>query len=243
MATNNANKFSPERPVTPFSLAVENNDIPGYSAVNKFGYNSNISTSEEDIWAAGGTYSFISTAGTATVTSSNTGDDNDGIVTIQGLDSNYNEVSATAVIGGSATTQTFQRINRCFLSTAETGSTNSGNITVTVDSTTAAYIPAGYAQTLQAIYTVPAGKTGFIIDSIAGVSEKEKEALLSIRVKYFGSNVFRTVQFHTFQTNFNQIMYPAPIKVTEKSDIKLTAKFDGVTGMSGGFQLYLRENN
>lgn len=52
----------------PFYLAVQQGKVPGYSMVNKFGYNSAIgSTTFETIWETGNGYPYQSTAVTVDV--------------------------------------------------------------------------------------------------------------------------------------------------------------------------------
>ena len=166
----------------PFGLAVQRGSVTNFSGIQKFGRNPAVSTAEETIANQGGIYSYISTAGTAAVTSSNTGSDNNGTVLIEGLDANYDIVSETATIGGSATTQTFQRINRATLITANTGTSNVGNISITVDSTTAGYIPINYGQTLQSVYTIPAKHRAYLVQIDGGTDEKEKPIHMVIKV-------------------------------------------------------------
>ena len=87
----------------PFGFAVQRGNVPNFSAINKFGYNSAVGTSYETIWDGNNAYTYVSSAGTATVTSSDTSSDNDSVVEIQGLDANYNLQTVDATVGGSAT--------------------------------------------------------------------------------------------------------------------------------------------
>ena len=89
----------------PFGFAVQRGNVSNFTAINKFGYNSAVGTSYETIHDGNNLYTYISSAGTATVTSSDTSSDNNGTVEIQGLDANYNLQTVTATIGGSATTE------------------------------------------------------------------------------------------------------------------------------------------
>ncbi|MCH1437358.1 MAG: hypothetical protein L7U70_04670, partial [Flavobacteriales bacterium] len=57
-----------------------------HSHINKFGYNSALSNSYETIWDGGGIYSYISTAGAASVTGSS---DSGAVIEVQGLDADY----------------------------------------------------------------------------------------------------------------------------------------------------------
>lgn len=229
-----------------FGIAIKKGSVPNFSGIQKFGYNSAVSTSEETIASSGGNYTYISTAGTATVTSSNTSADNNGTVKIDGLDANYNEVSETATIGGSATTQTFIRVNRATLITANTGTSNSGNISVTVDSTTAAYIPIGYAQTLQAVYTVPAKHQAYLIQLDGGTDEKEKpiHMVLKTRDTQTTNAAFQTKTYLVFENTRTEHRFLMPEVIPAMHDIELRAKSpDGEVEISGGFELVIEKTD
>ena len=231
---------------TPFGLAVQLGSINNFSGIQKFGRNTAISTNEETIADQGGLYTYISTTGTATVTSSNTGADNNGTVLIEGLDANYNIVSETATIGGSATTQTFLRVNRATLITANTGTSNTGNISITVDSTTAGYIPANYGQTLQAVYTIPANHKGYLLQIDGGTDEKEKpiHMVLKTRDNTVTNSAFQTKSYIVFENTRTEHFFYVPEIITEKTDVELRAiSPDGELEVSGGFELILKNFN
>lgn len=220
----------------PYSIGVARGDFNHLSGIQKFGYNSDVGTSYETVWSGGGVYSYISTAGTATVTTSNT-DDNNGTVEIQGLDANYDLQTVTATIAGSATTETFIRVFRVRMVTPGTGqTTNVGNITVTVDSTTAAYIPAGEGQTLQSVYTVPNGYRAYLL-SISGGSEKEKEITMKLIARPSGES-FNVKAYQNFRTTLDK-QFNVHEVFTAKTDIELQVKADATTGVAGQFELLL----
>ena len=228
----------------PFGLAVQRGSVTNFSGIQKFGRNPAVSTAEETIANQGGIYSYISTAGTATVTSSNTGSDNNGTVLIEGLDANYDIVSETATIGGSATTQTFQRINRATLITANTGTSNVGNISITVDSTTAGYIPANYGQTLQSVYTIPAKHRAYLVQIDGGTDEKEKPIHMVIKVRdnATANAAFQTKTYVVFENTRTEHEFIVPEIINEKHDVELRAiSPEGELEVSGGFELFLEK--
>lgn len=222
----------------PFGVGVTKGVFENLSGIQKFGYNSSVGATEETLWSGGGVYSYISTAGTATVTTSSSSDNN-GTVEIQGLDANYNLQTVTATIAGSATTETFIRVFRVRMVTPGTGqTTNVGNITVTVDSTTAAYIPAGEGQTLQSVYTVPADKRAYLLKVVGG-TEKEKEITLKLMARPNGES-FNVKAYNTFRTTLDRT-YMITEYFDEKTDIELRVSADADTGISGGFELLLED--
>ena len=213
-------------------------ELQGASFIDKFGYNAQVGTSYETVWSGSNIYTYIATAGTAVVTSSNTGDDNGGTVLVQGLDADYNEVEETLTIGGAAGSVEFYRVFRASLQTANTGDTNSGTITVTVDSKSAAIIDPGYGQTLMALYTIPKGKTGFLFQLDVGNS-KQTEIEAKIVVKNGSSGVWNTISFITTREGFSEKNFHVPLTIPQKHDIELRVKGSATSSVSGGFELVL----
>jgi hypothetical protein len=185
-------------------------------------------------------YTYIGTAGTALVTSSNTSDDNNGTVEIQGLDANYNVQTVTATIGGSATTETFIRVFRVKMLTANTGTSNVGTITVTVDSTAAAIISPTKGQTLMAVYTIPAGKKGYLL-KLQGNLEKAKESEFQLMVKPFGGAFNIKGKFGSSGDVVNYD-YPVPLEFDEKTDIEVQVRAGATTAAGALFDLILLDN-
>ena len=225
----------------PFGLGVQKGLVTNFSATGIFGYNPDISSTFETISSVGGIYVYPTASSTAVATSSNTASDNTGTILVSGLDENYDQVSETLTIGGGAGSTSFIRVFSARMITANTGDSNVGNITVTVDSKTVAYVPATYGSSLSANYTIPRNYRGFIMSAYAGVS-KQKELEAKIMTKQISNgNVWNTVGY---QTTFAVPVYQefiVPIEVAEKSDIEMRAKTDATTSVSGGFTLILEK--
>ena len=214
--------------------------IRGASHINKFGYNSTVGSSFETVWDGSNLYTYIDTAGTALVTSSNTSDDNNGTVEIQGLDANYNVQTVTATIGGSATTETFIRVFRVKMLTANTGTSNVGTITITVDSKSAALISPTKGQTLMAVYTIPAGKKGYLL-KFQGNLEKAKESEFQIMTRPFGGAINIKGKFGSPGDVVNYD-YPVPLEFDEKTDIEIQVKAGATTAAGALFDIVLLDN-
>lgn len=223
--------------ITEQNLQISRGLVRGAYSVNKYGYNSAVpSNAYETIWDGSNLYTYISTAGTATVTSSNTSSDNGGTVTVYGLDANYDLVQETLTIGGGAGTQSFYRVFRATLDTANTGTSNVGTVTVTVDSTSAAIISPARGQTLMAIYTIPRGKKGYLVQLDAG-SQKDLEHEIVLVVKNGSGNVFQTKEFISIRGGFHTKNYALPVEIDEKYDIEVRAKSSATSAVSAGFEL------
>lgn len=144
------------------------------SAISKFGRNPAVGITEADIWSLGGAYTGWLTAAVAVRVKAggNTNDTAAGTgaqsVTIVGLDQNWEDASETVATAGSsassATTTTFIRVFRAYVQEAGTyGGSNAAAMTLeTTGGAAVAHIEAGFGQTQMSMYTIPAGKTGYM---------------------------------------------------------------------------------
>ena len=223
-----------------FGVSIQRGDINNFSGIQKFGYNASVGTSFETIWDGGGDYTFITSAGTATATSSNT-DDNTGTVEIQGLDSNYDLATETLTIGGSAGSTSFIRVFRAKMINANTGNANVGTITITVSSTTVAQIQPTYGQTLMAVYTVPRKHQAYLVQKDIG-SSKDLENEIKFRIKEIDNgNVWNTRSFITTRGGFVEKNFLVPEIIQPKTDIEMRAKSSATSSISAGFELILEK--
>jgi len=211
----------------PYFLQVSRGLIDGHKRVFKFGYNGVIQNVEETIWDVGGIYAYPSSAVTMTATSASGATDSGVKVTIQGLDTNYAELSEEVTLnasGTATTTGSFLRVYRAFVS----GSTAAaGDISITNSSTTYASIDSDEQQSLMALWTVPAGYTAYLfqIDTTAFTVQNNKVATIRMITREL-NGVFRTQQkFDLFEGSYHQdITCPQPIP--EKTDIEFRAIAD-----------------
>ena len=237
----------------PFYLAVAQGNVSGYSNVSKFGYNSSIgSSSYESIWETGGVYSFMSTADQLEVVSADANDTSVGTgartVELQGLDSSYDLLTETVTMNGTTavtTTGSFLRIFRARVLTAGTGEVNAGAITITDQdtSTTRATISAGQGQTLMSVYTVPNGKTAYIV-KINVSSGKDQEIKFRLRTndRTVTNGAWQIKEFIDTRGGFTPWDKLAINKVTQKTDIDLQAIGQSTTSAAGGFELIIVDN-
>ena len=211
--------------------------VRGAYSVNKFGYNPSIpSNAFETVWDGSNLYPYISTAGTATVTSDDTASDNGGTVLVSGLDADYNLADEVLTIGGAAGAIDFYRVFRVEMLSSTTADTNSGTLTVTVDSTTAAIVSPERGQTLMALYTIPAGKKGYIVQ-LDVASSASGEIDVTLLTRNGASNVWATKEFLTIRGGFNEKNFILPLEVNEKTDIEVRAKSSATAAISSGFEM------
>lgn len=206
------------------------------SIETKFGRNLIINNASvpEDVWQGGGVYTgFPSAAETVNVVSSSGSDTSAGVgartVVLYGLDSDYNAISETITLNGTSnvlSSNSYLRLQRAIVVTAGTSEVNVGTLTMTQSSSSAvmATISAGYGQTQIAAFTVPAGKTAYVVQYSATLQDSgTNRGVIAFRVKdntvTDGSwRVLRTVGFGT----------DAPLSVRLYGGIRLTEKTDAV---------------
>lgn len=199
--------------------------VRGASVIHKFGATPQISTSTNaTIWDVPDTlypWSAFATPGVLNVDLASTSDIGH-TVTITGLDANFNVVSETinlAVQNNNTGTQVFSRVYRAFF---DGNTSNVGQINIQIGSTTVARIQAGKAQTLMAVYTVPAGYKGYIFKGDATV-QANADMTLGMYVRYGGVGAFRIGHQAEVSPNGYQYDFPIPLEVPEKSDIDVRA--------------------
>ena len=209
--------------------------LSGYSHINKFGYRDSVSTTFETIWDGINPYSFITTPGTASITSTDGGDIGNP-VELQGLDADYNLVYETVNVGSTGT-QVFSRVFR-----AAAEHSNVGDISVTIDSAERAKILTGAGQTLMAVYTVPAGKTAFLLKFQGSIDKSNGDCKFRIMARPFGNGFKVKGQFGTAAGSSITYDYPIPLKFEEKTDIAIHASAGSTLGAGAVFDLVLVDN-
>ena len=221
----------------PFELQVARGQIPGHFPQYKFGFNPDVNDDLETVWSQGGTYFYPPAQTQMTVSSSSdsdTANEGDGARTVQiyGLDGNYNEINETVLLDGQThvtTTKSFLRTNRAIVRTAGDEEKNIGVIYVGTGTVTAgvpvskyATIAAGENQTLMALWTVPAGHTAFLQNSLFTVAtiQSNKVATVTLVARPLGET-FQVKDKVVISEGSDARFYNIPIKFTEKTDIEV----------------------
>jgi hypothetical protein len=206
-----------------FKLNVARGKVRGASMIHKFGAVPEVAqASTGTVWDKNTTlypWSAFDTAGVITASIANASD-NDKQVLVQGLDANYEEVEEIFILSSTATvagTVSFKRVFRAFVTNGSTN--NVGDVNFTKGGTDVLRILAGKAQTLMAIYTVPAGKTGYLYRGVC-TAQADADATGDMFVRYFGQQAFRIG--HSFEVSGGSeydYEFSFPIRIPEKSDI------------------------
>lgn len=154
----------------PFCLALAMGKVQYADSIVKFGRNTAIGGSYEDIWFAGGTEQLLTAAETLDIVSDDLDDTAAGsgvrAVRIKGLDANYNLIQEDVTMDGTTpvtTTNSFLRVFRAFGTLFGSSETNEGTVTITATTagTTHASLEPGVGQTQKTQFTVPNGYYGY----------------------------------------------------------------------------------
>ena len=260
MSCNNVNTTGSTTPGSAeidFYLAVAKGDFTGYSNVSKFGYNPTVGSGNyESIWEGSNAYPWMSAADQLEVLSSDANDTSAGTgartVELQGLDSSWNILTETVTMNGTSavtTTGSFLRIFRARVVTAGTSLRNEGEITIRDQdtSTTRALITNGVTdgngQTLMAVYTIPAGKTGYIINiNVSSAKDQEQTYRLMSRDNTVANAAWNVKEFLTGRGGFSDWKKYAINKATEKTDLDFQVISNSTSSAAGGFELILVDN-
>jgi hypothetical protein len=236
-----------------FDQMVSSGNISDHSFNHKFGAVPQMSGGATgSIWDVNNTvypWSALDTPAVVNVERNNAGDTG-LIVTVQGLDSDWLPVSEDITITGAdqAGTQIFRRVNRAFITSA-TAATNLGEIDIEAGSaggTTVARITAGLGQTLMAVYTIPAGKTGYLYQGTASI-QKGGDATGFMMVRYNTSGTTFRVG-HTFEVEgeggqyLYKFSFPIPLPEKTDIDVRATMRTNNVR-MTAAFDILLVDND
>jgi hypothetical protein len=233
--------------------------VRGTSVIHKFGRNPAIGGAPETIIQQGGTYTYLTSPSTVYVTSSSANDAAAGTgartVTIQGLDVNYNPIEETLTVGGAVGTAQFLRIFRAFVASAGSVGTNVGIVSVTTGAggsgtllTTIGIIGTGttfgLGQTHMAMYTIPAGLTGYLTNWNVGVGTYNDTVTATLYTREIGNGlVFRTRDVMDVPGGLHQRIYSVPFSLPEKTDIEVRAIASTGSKISSTFDIILVEND
>ena len=226
-----------------FSIA--QGQIDGYSLVHVTGYNADVDAAvDETVWGAGGLYpwSVWSTTRVVTVVSSSASDT--GSVVVSGLDASYLPVSEEIDCNGTTPTTgttAFIRVNSAVYKNGATN--NAGVVTITADSSTIGLIEIGIGQTLNGIYTVPAGHTAYILTGDFSV-QKGEDAQVRFFIRPFGQG-FRIAHIGEVFESTYRYDFTVPVAMPEKTDLDIHASLveTNNTRVSTNFSMILVKND
>jgi len=204
-----------------------------HSYIHKFGQIAEAASDQfSTVWDVDDTvypWASFDTAGTLSVVSDSTDDVNSTgtgafNIVIEGLDNDYNVVSETILINGEtpvAGTVSFKRVYRAYVGAAGSTGNNVGKLSVSKGGVVVVCIRPQLNQTLMAIYTIPAGKTGYLYQ-VTSTGEKDADFSGYVYARIGGTGLFRAQ--HVWDvTGGGQYVYnfSFPVRYPEKSDIDI----------------------
>ena len=236
------------------------------SRVGKFGVNRQIDpgTVPEDIWVGGGEYQYPTAAEVLNVMSDNAADDLGGtgleIMTIVGLDANFDVQAESVTLDGTNTVQTnneFIRVIRMFGTSWGSSGFNTGTVTVVGDVSgyTVAQMEPRIGQEEQALTTIPNGRTACLYNYRVsmlrlggGTASAQAEVQLMFRYNANASNsgwqVIDTVSPVVRGASTVQREYEPCMPIPERTDIRLEVVYVSTTStaISGTIDLWVQRD-
>ena len=226
----------------------------GLDTEYKFGFNADISNTEETVWDEGGIYVYPGSAAQWKVSSSSTDDDDGGTgaltVRIYGLDANYDLQNEVITLDGQTvvmTVKSYIRVFRGIVLTAGSGGVNAGDIYVgtgTVSSGVPAVkylkITATMNQTLMALWTVPKDTWFYMTALMASTYGNSSQSLMFRLVARPFGEVFQTKSKFLLFRSPVEWDYRIPLRFKPKTDIEVRAvTSSGTIDGSAAFEGYM----
>jgi len=253
-------------------LAIAEDLVTGKTFIHKFGNAPDFDAADNEITVWDGannglfagsppaSYTYSTIADIGTISSSDAGDDQ--TLEILGLDTNYALVTQTKTLDGQNDVLLDTVLLRVFRVT-NIGSTDIAGIVYlrvngsgqasgvpSVANTVRAIINDGNNQTEMAIYTVPAGKTGFMRSWFASTAGANKNSnyIIKLKARPFGQ-VFQLKHRSAVSdigTSEHDHDYGEPEKFLEKTDLEMrtqmTASGGSAASISAGFDVVIKDN-
>ncbi len=247
-------------------LAIAKGDVTGTTFIHKFGNAPDFDQTDGAVTVWDGAddtninqmqYPYSSSADIDSISSSEDGDTQD--IEIQGLDTNYNLVSQTITLTGQTRKALDTNLIRVFRM-ENMGSTDfAGYVYCYVDTELSgdgvpddatkvrAVVQNGNNQTLMAVYTIPAGKTGYMRDWYASISGANRTSnyIIRVRARSLGG-VFKVKHISALVeggSSHTQHKYEEPEVFEAKTDIEITTQMTAVAAtdasISAGFDIVL----
>ena len=193
---------------------------------HKFGVNRNITAGTQSVWTQGGLYPWSALDDPQTLYILSTSSSDTGDLEIIGLDNNYLPLQETVTLTGQTAVTTQNQFKRVFRMISNV--TNAGVITartVSDTGTVVAHMEVNTAQTLMAVYTIPATVNGYGTQFTVGVG-KGGDVIFAPYVREFGGAFRVRGEIELYQSTFTQT-YTVPISLGAKADIDIRATTSG----------------
>jgi hypothetical protein len=241
-----------------YAINISAGSEEGVGYIEKFGRNDTMSGNIETIWDGSNIYTYLTSASSVYITSSDGDDATAGTgartIEVQGLDQDYNLATENINVDDSASTTTFIRVFRARVKTTGSDGQAAGIISIrsaaSGGGTLLAQIQkvgtgggASLGQTFMAIYTVPAGKTAYLTQWTVGAGGQNADTTALFVARPFGDSAFNSKDIIISAGQQAVKDYKIPLQFTEKTDIEVRG-FTSTVGndCSSTFNLLLYDN-
>ena len=236
--------------VDPFNTGI-GSGTGGQQFVEKFGASLVVSDEISTIWEEGGIYNYLTTASKLSAISDDSEDALNGTgartIEIEGLDANYNTITeiiscnaTDGTDGGPESTNEFLRVFRANVKTAGSDGTNAGLIDINSNVSPIIAIGTngagganieGFGQSQSSVYTIPAGKTGYLTQWSVGSSDYNTKVHAYFVASEVNDGTILRIKDVMFLNNYSIKDYKVPLAFPAKTDLEVRA-WDGATGTS-----------
>ena len=241
----------------PFELQVARGQIYGHSVRHVFGYNPDVDSSEETVWAINGILGHPASPTIMTVSSSSADDAAAGTgartVFIEGVNGTGGLVTETVTLDGQtavSTVNSYDAIERMVVLTVGSGEKNAGLIYIGTGTVTSG-VPAvpynvmgiGENNAITGHFTCPAGFTAYLTKGSISVGPTVANQFVLGRLKLRGTDgITRTAAKVTVQSGTAEFDFYYPVKINATECITATAQGSGNNAaVSSYFQIVLVE--
>lgn len=225
---------------TPYGIGIRKGMYPELSGIDKFGYLPTATTSYKTVWDGDNVYTYPASAVAMTVTSASGATDAGVEVTVEGLGAGYAALTETVTLDASGTKTTTNNFLRVFRAYVSNGTAADGDITIANGGVTYAKIFAEMQQTLMAVYTIPAGKRGYLISGNLSV-EKNQPVVAKLMVRRPGGVLRVSGLVTSFGVPFQRVWQLPPV-LKAGTDIEIRAKAGATTSIAAGFEIVLEDD-
>lgn len=234
----------PRISASPYTYDIAEGHVSGHTPWAKIGYNYVTSTNEEDMWAAGGVYTFP-TSGTSMQIYSTSAFDASGstgirTVSLYYLDTHYREKTEILTMNGITAVTTvatdIYRVQYFRAASVGVGAKAVGDISIRhatgAGATIYGRIAQGYTRGRGCFWTVPKGKTLYVTSIAFSAGGTAKPVQFTTRATY-DNQAGVTLTAGTFFMPFHEIIctdaaftkeLEVPTKLPETTDIKVSVK-------------------
>ena len=230
-------------PSTDYKYNAALGKVAGATVWNKWGYNADIDTAaQETIWSPGGLLTYMTSADTLDIVSSDVNDTSAGTgarsIIIYGVDENRASQIEVVTLNGTTpvtTTNQWLGVNRMSIYLAGSSAANEGDITAsaTTAATTQAEIPATQGSTQHAFFFTQAGHTALADWLWLNINKISGGGSPRVTIQAWVTSLVSGAQYEVFEATIDtsventvELRPSQPFVIGEKSLFELRASTD-----------------